>query len=173
MQPGKPGSPDTEEPLRNGSSVTGRRDHRSRRGEPKRYPASSDIDVQAFSGSLHHGCADVRLSRFATGSGSNGGRIGLLLILIVPKCNRWKCDKRGLGRAFSPDHFVWLTTKCSDWQSQCSSAVEQRFRKPSVAGSIPAIGSIFQGGIFLSQHGLWHASLFLLAKSSYRSADCA
>src|SRR6185503_1997117 len=25
---------------------------------------------------------------------------------------------------------------------QCSSAVEQRFRKPSVAGSIPAIGSI-------------------------------
>ena len=27
-------------------------------------------------------------------------------------------------------------------QSQCSSAVEQRFRKPSVAGSIPAIGSI-------------------------------
>ncbi len=26
--------------------------------------------------------------------------------------------------------------------SQCSSAVEQRFRKPSVAGSIPAIGSI-------------------------------
>ena len=24
---------------------------------------------------------------------------------------------------------------------QCSSAVEQRFRKPSVAGSIPAIGS--------------------------------
>ena len=28
-------------------------------------------------------------------------------------------------------------------KSQCSSAVEQRFRKPSVAGSIPAIGSIF------------------------------
>jgi hypothetical protein len=25
---------------------------------------------------------------------------------------------------------------------QCSSVVEQRFRKPSVAGSIPAIGSI-------------------------------
>ena len=25
--------------------------------------------------------------------------------------------------------------------SQCSSVVEQRFRKPSVAGSIPAIGS--------------------------------
>src|SRR5262245_8990697 len=28
---------------------------------------------------------------------------------------------------------------------QCSSAVEQRFRKPSVAGSIPAIGSILRG----------------------------
>ena len=27
-------------------------------------------------------------------------------------------------------------------KSQCSSVVEQRFRKPSVAGSIPAIGSI-------------------------------
>ena len=27
-------------------------------------------------------------------------------------------------------------------ECQCSSVVEQRFRKPSVAGSIPAIGSI-------------------------------
>ena len=31
-------------------------------------------------------------------------------------------------------------------KSQCSSAVEQRFRKPSVAGSIPAIGSILNCG---------------------------
>src|SRR5260370_38660413 len=28
------------------------------------------------------------------------------------------------------------------WRGQCSSAVEQRFRKPPVAVSIPAIGSI-------------------------------
>ena len=34
---------------------------------------------------------------------------------------------------------LWFGLKLG---SQCSSAVEQRFRKPSVAGSIPAIGSI-------------------------------
>jgi hypothetical protein len=31
--------------------------------------------------------------------------------------------------------------------------VEQRFRKPSVAGSIPAIGSIFSLGKFFSNLG--------------------
>src|ERR1041385_8239545 len=34
---------------------------------------------------------------------------------------------------------------------QCSSAVEQRFRKPSVAGSIPAIGSIPWIGLLTAQ----------------------
>src|SRR6266480_8164390 len=37
---------------------------------------------------------------------------------------------------------------------QCSSAVEQRFRKPSVAGSIPAIGSILITGAATSS-GMW------------------
>jgi hypothetical protein len=46
--------------------------------------------------------------------------------------------------------------------SQCSSVVEQRFRKPSVAGSIPAIGSSFKKrGVFR----LAFASLLLLPKT--------
>jgi hypothetical protein len=37
---------------------------------------------------------------------------------------------------------IFLKRKTSEfWERQCSSVVEQRFRKPSVAGSIPAIGS--------------------------------
>ena len=38
---------------------------------------------------------------------------------------------------------LWIGLKLG---SQCSSAVEQRFRKPSVDGSIPAIGSILNCG---------------------------
>jgi hypothetical protein len=50
-------------------------------------------------------------------------------------------DSERLGRMISGGFRV---------RRQCSSAVEQRFRKPSVAGSIPAIGSIILTNIMKS-----------------------
>ena len=53
----------------------------------------------------------------------------------------WEEDRIGLA--------IWIDSEAGKAknnegiQSQCSSVVEQRFRKPSVAGSIPAIGSSF------------------------------
>ncbi len=49
-----------------------------------------------------------------------------------------------VSREHSCRRFNWtvLISLRNGGSSQCSSAVEQRFRKPSVAGSIPAIGSI-------------------------------
>src|SRR5712692_6350669 len=64
--------------------------------------------------------ADPSLGSRQEGCGTMlaGGRRGILLPV------------RLVGRYCAPG-----------WRGQCSSAVEQRFRKPSVAGSIPAIGS--------------------------------
>ena len=75
----------------------------------------------------------------------------------------------------------WLAVNCNspkigalsqraDWLtdgSQCSSAVEQRFRKPSVAGSIPAIGSTFNG---LCRRKLERSRLELPAKVPAKKA---